>query len=148
MLYWSQKPYNVTDLILDLFTKEGSTVMDPFMGSGVTLIESLNKKYNLKSIGVDINDVPIFLCKTSLTETLNSTIDELDEIVDKVKKLNECYYTKCPTCGNIIDSYKIEESKAKMLNYATMYKQLDSEKTVLENEYQEKISEKQNEITK
>lgn len=100
MLYWSQKPYNVTDLILDLFTKEGSTVMDPFMGSGVTLIESLNKKYNLKSIGVDINDVPIFLCKTSLTETLNSTIDELDEIVDKVKKLNECYYTKCPTCGN------------------------------------------------
>lgn len=100
MLYWSQKPYNVTDLILDLFTKEGSTVMDPFMGSGVTLIESLKKKYNLKSIGVDINDVPIFLCKTSLTETLNSTIDELDEIVDKVKKLNECYYTKCPTCGN------------------------------------------------
>lgn len=100
MLYWSQKPYNVTDLILDLFTKEGSTVMDPFMGSGVTLIESLNKKYNLKSIGVDINDVPIFLCKTSLTETLNSTIDELDEIVEKVKKLNECYYTKCPTCGN------------------------------------------------
>lgn len=100
MLYWSQKPYNVTDLILDLFTKEGCTVMDPFMGSGVTLIESLNKKYNLKSIGVDINDVPIFLCKTSLTETLDSTIDELNELVDKVKKLNECYYTECPVCGN------------------------------------------------
>lgn len=100
MLYWSQKPYNVTDLILDLFTKEGDIVMDPFMGSGVTLIESLNKKYNLKSIGVDINDVPIFLCKNSLTELSDFAIDELNVLVDKVKDLNECYYTKCPICDN------------------------------------------------
>ena len=36
ILYWSQKPYNVTDLILDLFTNDGNVVMDPFMGSGTT----------------------------------------------------------------------------------------------------------------
>lgn len=100
MLYWSQKPYNVTDLILNLFTKSGDVVMDPFMGSGVTLIESLNKKYNLKSIGVDINDVPIFLCKTSLTKLSNSTIDELNGLKEKVRKLNDYYYTTCPICNN------------------------------------------------
>ena len=79
-------------------------------------------------------------------------ISKMSEYALLGKQEKEYYNTfksgKCPTCGNIIDSDKIEESKAKMLNYATIYKQLDSEKTVLENEYQEKISEKQNEITK
>lgn len=100
MLYWSQKPYNVTDLILDLFTKNGNVVMDPFMGSGVTLIESLNKKYDLKSIGVDINDVPIFLCKTSLAKTSDSAIIELNNLIEKIKPLNNNYYTNCPICDN------------------------------------------------
>lgn len=100
MLYWSQKPYNVTDLILDLFTKDGNVVMDPFMGSGVTLIESLNKRYNLKSIGVDINDVPIFLCKTSLTKPSASVITELNNLIKKIMPLNNYYFTNCPICGN------------------------------------------------
>ena len=98
MLYWSQKPYNVTDLILDLYTKDGDVVMDPFMGSGVTLIESLNKKYNLKSIGVDINDVPVFLCKTALTKLSLTAVDELKKLVEKIKLLNCYYYTNCPLC--------------------------------------------------
>ncbi len=100
ILYWSQKPYNVTDLILDLFTNDGNVVMDPFMGSGVTLIESLNKKYNLKSVGVDINDVPIFLCKTSLDRPSDSAIIELNNLVEKIKALNNNYYTNCPICNN------------------------------------------------
>ncbi len=100
MLYWSQKPFNVTDLILDLFSNDGDIVMDPFMGSGVTLIESLNKKYNLKSIGVDINDVPIFLCKTSLAKLEKSTIDKLKELKKTIEKHNNVYYTKCPVCNN------------------------------------------------
>lgn len=100
MLYWSQKPYNVTDMLLDLFPKDGDVIMDPFMGSGVTLIESLNKKYNLKSIGVDINDLPIFLCKTSLTKLSNDKVATLNNLKEKVKLLNSNYYTNCPYCNN------------------------------------------------
>ena len=97
--------------------------------------------------------------KKEKDKLVNGLETKKTEIISKMseysllgKQEKEYYNTfksgKCPTCGNIIDSAKIEESKVKMLNYATMYKQLDSEKTVLENEYQEKISEKQNEITK
>ena len=39
------------------------------------------------------------MCKTSLTETLNSTIDELDEIVDKVKKLDDVVPSECKYLG-------------------------------------------------
>ncbi len=100
MLYWSQKPYNITDCILDIFSKEGDTILDPFMGSGVTLLESLNKKYKLKSIGIDINDVPIFLCKNSLNIISDKEINKINNLKNDVAKLYSEYYTKCEFCSN------------------------------------------------
>ena len=100
MLYWSQKPYNITDCILDIFSKEGDTILDPFMGSGVTLLESLNKKYKLKSIGIDINDAPIFLCKNSLNIISDKEINKINNLKNDVAKLYSEYYTKCEFCSN------------------------------------------------
>ena len=56
-LYWSQKPYNITDLLISEFTEEGEYVFDPFMGSGVSLLEAV--KLNRKGLGVEINELPI-----------------------------------------------------------------------------------------
>lgn len=100
MLYWSQKPYNITDKIIEMFSSDGSTIMDPFMGSGVTLLESLNKKFDRKSIGVDINDIPIFLCKNSLNKIDDSKISILNNLKNKISSLYEMYYTKCNNCNN------------------------------------------------
>lgn len=38
-LYWSQKPYNICDILIEELTEEGDVIFDPFMGSGVTIIE-------------------------------------------------------------------------------------------------------------
>ena len=38
--YWGRKPHNVVSEYIKNYTKEGDTVLDPFMGSGVTVIES------------------------------------------------------------------------------------------------------------
>lgn len=115
MLYWSQKPFNITNCILDVFSKEGDIVLDPFMGSGVTLIESLNKKYKLKSIGIDINDIPIFLCKNSLNIISEEEIFKLNNLKNDVAKLYDQYYTKCEYCSN-------EEAIIKKIVYDTQPK--------------------------
>lgn len=33
-LYWSQKPYNICDILIESFSEKGDIVFDPFMGSG------------------------------------------------------------------------------------------------------------------
>ena len=51
-------------------TKSGDLILDPFMGSGVTIIESLILKR--KAIGIDIVPLSLFI--------VNSTLDDLDLI--------------------------------------------------------------------
>lgn len=42
-LYWSQKSYNIIDLIIEELSDPGDIIFDPFMGSGVTILESVKK---------------------------------------------------------------------------------------------------------
>lgn len=65
-IYWSQKAYNVTDIIIQELSSEGDTVFDPFMGSGVTVIESVSDSAKRNAIGVDINEVPLFIVQTAI----------------------------------------------------------------------------------
>lgn len=41
-IYWSQKPFNICDILIDAFSKEGDVIFDPFLGSGVTLLQSIS----------------------------------------------------------------------------------------------------------
>lgn len=65
-IYWSQKAFNVTDILISSLSEKGDTVFDPFMGSGVTVIEAVSDAMARNSIGVDINDVPVFIVETIL----------------------------------------------------------------------------------
>lgn len=92
-LYWSQKPFNITDLLIEELTGEGDIVFDPFMGSGVTIIESV--LLNRKSIGVEINELPIFIVNTLLqkVESRKALTDFLKEFEEFVDGLNKYYKT-------------------------------------------------------
>ena len=63
-MYWSQKPYNICDILMRAFQK-GDIVFDPFMGWGHTNTSN-NKKYLRKAVGVEINQVPIFIIEVLL----------------------------------------------------------------------------------
>lgn len=64
---WS--PYIPRNLILR-YSKEGDTVLDPFLGSGTTLIET--KLLKRKGIGVDINPEAIKISKENLKFNKNN----------------------------------------------------------------------------
>ena len=100
MLYWSQKPYTITRAVIDTMSKPGDIVMDPFMGSGVTLIECLRKSNERMGIGVDVNEMPIFLCTRSLYGLSSEQNKKLFELLDRIDLYNKFYYTECGHCGN------------------------------------------------
>lgn len=74
---WS--PYIPRNLILR-YSKEGETVLDPFLGSGTTLVET--KLLKRKGIGIDINPDSIEIAKKNLRFNKNPdyepTIHNLD----------------------------------------------------------------------
>ncbi|HBG4973254.1 TPA: hypothetical protein KQF34_003070 [Clostridioides difficile] len=102
-LYWSQKPFNICDAIIEHLSEDGDIIFDPFMGSGVTVIESLKKDYKRNAIGCDINDVPIFIVKTLLEKYNVPKIEkDIKELNNKLSKLSIYYSTKCSECGEVV----------------------------------------------
>lgn len=99
-LYWSQKSFNVIDTLIENFTDVGDTVFDPFMGSGVTVFEAIKKNMNRKAIGVDLNEMPIFISKTLLEYSFKDNLEiELLDFIHKISPLLSYYEVKCPKCG-------------------------------------------------
>ena len=92
-IYWSQKPYNICDILIESFSQEGDIVYDPFLGSGVTLLEAINSKYNRIGIGCEINSAPVFLVETLLKEYDVLKFENISKkFIKKIKEL--CRFTK------------------------------------------------------
>ena len=98
-LYWSQKPYNICDILIENLSKEGDIVFDPFLGSGVTLLEAIKTEYGRIGIGCEINEAPLFIVKTLLKQYDETEFNKVSlQFMTQVKQLLSFYYTKCPNC--------------------------------------------------
>lgn len=99
-IYWAQKPFNICDILIEEFSKEGDTVFDPFLGSGVTLLEAVKNQYRRKAIGCEINQAPVTIVKTLLRDyDLADYSADASVLVGELRALDEYYQTTCPKCG-------------------------------------------------
>ena len=64
--YWGRKPHNVVNYYISHYTKPNDIILEPFMGSGVTVIEAL--KLNRRIIGVDLNPMSKFIVDNSISK--------------------------------------------------------------------------------
>ena len=94
--YWGRKAHNVVNAYILHFTNCDETVMDPFMGSGVTVIESL--KLQRKAIGVDLNPIACFITQSTIEKVnLENLVKDYENIFEGIDNLN-FYSTFCPIC--------------------------------------------------
>lgn len=99
-IYWSQKPYNICDILIENFSNPGDTIYDPFLGSGVTLLQSINNHHKRKGIGTEINEAPLFIVETLLKQYDPKKFKEISELyLYKIRELQTYYSTYCPICG-------------------------------------------------
>lgn len=68
--YPTQKPVILLERIIEIASKEGDTILDPFCGSGTTLLAAIRKKR--KFIGIDISADAIELSQKRLNENIVS----------------------------------------------------------------------------
>ncbi|MDR2571982.1 MAG: site-specific DNA-methyltransferase [Oscillospiraceae bacterium] len=126
-IYWSQKPYNICDILIESFSSQGDTVFDPFWGSGVTLLQSITKKHKRKAIGCEINEAPLFIVQTLLMKyNLQRYNEVLKCFLEQIRQLQNYYFTVCPICNSktaVITSVIFDkesrdsEIKIKKINY-------------------------------
>ncbi|MDE2858185.1 MAG: DNA methyltransferase [Chloroflexota bacterium] len=97
--YWSKKPPDLVSNYISRFSSPGDVVMDPFCGSGVTIIESVRMRR--KGLGFDINPIAVFLTEMGLERV---DVEELQRSYDELKArakpiINKLYKTTCPKCA-------------------------------------------------
>ncbi len=97
--YFARRPWNVFRELISQYSSNGEIVMDPFMGGGVTVIESLRLKR--KVIGIDVNPLAVFITKMEATPLDIDRFQKARKVItDKVKnEIQSLYVTKCPRCG-------------------------------------------------
>lgn len=127
-IYWSQKPYNICDILIRNLSTEGDIIFDPFMGSGVTVLEAIKNDMNRIGVGCDINEMPNFIVKTLLNHSYYSDLEtNIDDFKQKIKFLEKFYQTKCPECFEdvlitncVFDKFERikNENKIKVINFS------------------------------
>ena len=61
--YWARKPANVVGALISRYTEEGDLVLDPFCGSGVSLIEAA--RLGRPAIGIDLSPIAALLSRVA-----------------------------------------------------------------------------------
>lgn len=100
-IYWSQKPYNICDILIESFSEKGDLVFDPFLGSGVTLLEAISSRYQRRAVGCELNEAPLFIVRTLLEDYDPQAYREAAaDFLSKIRPLLRYYETECPYCGS------------------------------------------------
>lgn len=93
--------------------KSGETVLDPFVGSGTTLLEC--QLMGINSIGIDISPVCVLISKVK-TESID-ILDKIEKIKDDILKTNKSKSTLTSFVGSsenletVIESIKDEKAR-------------------------------------
>lgn len=120
--YWARKPHNVIAEYIKHYSKEGDIVLDPFCGSGVTVIEAL--KLDRKAVGIDLDPAAIFITRCS---AIPVDLEEMENVFNKIKqevreKIDNLYKAQCPQCKNeaIAEAVIWEDNAPKEIRYSCM----------------------------
>jgi len=96
--YFARRPSNVFEAIIKHYTNPGEIVLDPFMGGGVTVVESLRSRR--KVVGVDLNPMAWFIVDSEVKKIkLQSVLKQFGQVQKNAKKeIYQLYETNCDKC--------------------------------------------------
>lgn len=97
--YWGRKPANIVGRYIQFFTNPGEVVLDPFAGSGVTVVEAA--RLQRQSVGFDLNPFAARLTNAMFSPPLPSAFEAAARRVVQLAEqaVAHLYVTSCDTCG-------------------------------------------------
>ncbi len=97
--YWGRKPANVVARYVELFTRPGEVVLDPFAGSGVTVVEAAI--LGRRGLGFDANPLAARLGRALLEPPARTGLAEAGEAILEAlqPEVARWFSTRCRGCG-------------------------------------------------
>ena len=97
--YFARRPHNVFQNLIRHYTNQGSIIIDPFCGGGVTVIEALRERRRV--VAIDFNPLATFITRMEVTPVqLEDFKEAFEEIKKEVsKRILSLYETRCPKCA-------------------------------------------------
>ncbi len=97
--FFARRPFNVFEALVKHYTNPGDIVLDPFMGGGVTVVESLRARRRI--VGVDLNPVAWFIVDAEVRPMNLEKVRKQFKKVEKAVKeeINQLYEVTCDSCG-------------------------------------------------
>jgi len=97
--YWSKKPHDAIRKYIRHYTASGDLVLDPFCGSGGTVLSAIME--GRKAIAIDLSPAATFITKNYCTpldvDRLEATFENIITSVEQ--EIGWLYATKCDRCG-------------------------------------------------
>lgn len=99
--FFARRPFNVFAAMIKHYTSPGDIVLDPFVGGGVTVIESLRARRRV--VGVDLNPMAWFITDA---EARPIRLDKVRRHFTKVEnetkgRINQLYEVTCDKCHKV-----------------------------------------------
>lgn len=119
----------IPKILINKLSTPGSIVMDPFSGSGTTLVEA--KLAGRHSIGLDINPISLLISKTKTTVLTNAEFLKIDKILEKIQKdFNVCDIENPKNYVTIPEIYNLDLwfQKNVQIELGIIKKNIDAEK--------------------
>jgi len=97
--YFARRPWNVFRELIQQHSAAGDIIMDPFMGGGVTIVESLRLKR--KVIGIDVNPLAAFITRMEAAPLNLEHFKKARNVIEsRIKEqIQSLYVTTCLDCG-------------------------------------------------
>jgi DNA modification methylase len=94
--YFTKQPFKVVQAYIERFTKPGDIILDPFGGSGVTVVEAL--MLGRKGIHIDLNPMSVFITKNLITPV------NIGELQDSFREIQKEFKAHAPSTKKAIET--------------------------------------------
>jgi len=103
--YFASFHPSVPGTLIEWFTKKNDVVLDPFCGSGTTLVQA--KLASRKAIGIDANPIACLISKVRTTKINNQRLGKSFDILKKIERDVDVVYKDNKNIENALSELKI-----------------------------------------